>query len=170
MKFFKIALCCVMIMVVFSMPALALSSSTYADLSATSSTTQNLISCAMNYDSFLFSDYVVFQNGQYSYYIVWSDKLEYSSGTVSSDSPIEYISYIRTGSGYDYSYNYSYGTDETFSLNVFNMTVSNVEGLGSRSELFSTFLSQHQSRLYQIFSLAIIIVIAFVTLRKGNRT
>lgn len=170
MKFLKIFLCSVIIMVVVSLPALALSSSTYADLSATSSHVQNLLSCAMNYNSFLVSDYVVFQNGQYSYYIVWSDKLEYSSGTVSSDSSVEYISYIRTGSGYDYAYNYSYGTVETFDLNVQHMTVSNIEGLGARSELYGNFIFQNQKRLYQIFSLALITVIAFVTLRKGNRT
>lgn len=171
MKFLKILLCCVLIMVVFSVSCFALSSSTYADLSPTASQVSNLISAAMNYESFLFSDFVVFQDAQYSYRIVWSDKLEYSSGTVSSDSPVEIITYTRNGSNYDYTYTYSYSTDNSFRLTANNLTVSNVEGLGARSELFANFEAINQRRLYQVFSLALIIVIAFVTLRKGsNRT
>lgn len=171
MKFLKIFLCSVLIMVVFSVSVFALNSSTYSDLSPSASQVTNLISSAMNYESFLFSDFVVFQDAQYSYRIVWSDKLEYSSGTVSSDSPVEIITYTRTGSGYDYTYEYTYSTDSAFRLTVNKLTVSNVEGLGARSEVFANFESINQRRLYQIFSLALIIVISFVTLRKGsNRT
>ena len=53
MKFLKITLCCIMIIAVFSLNSFALSSSTYADLSQSSSTVQNLISYANNYDDFI---------------------------------------------------------------------------------------------------------------------
>lgn len=169
MKFFKIFLCSVIIMAVFSMSAFAFSTSTYGDMSSNSTQVQNLLSLAMNYDSFLYSDYVIFQNGQYSWYIVWSDKLEVSSGAVSSEGPVEYISYIRTGSGYDYSYNYTYGTDESFSLSGTHLTVSNVDGLGFKSELYQTFRDSHYTRYFQIFGMAALLVIMFVTLRKGSK-
>lgn len=152
------------------MPALALSSSTYADLSPTSNNVQNLLSCAMNYDSFLYSDYVVFQDGQYSYRIVWADKLTVSGSTVSSDSSVEYITYSRNGSNYDYTYVYDYGTDSTFRLSANHLIVSNVEGLGARSELYSNFQNLVQSKHFRIFMIALTMVIAFVTLRKGDRT
>lgn len=151
------------------MPAFALSSTTYADLSSTSGTVQNLLSYAMNYDSFLYSDYVIFQNGQYSYYIVWADKLVYSSGKVTAEGSVEYISYIRTGSNYDYSYEYFYGTDDSFSLTVSHMTVSNVDGLGFKSELYQSFRDSHYTRYFQIFGMAALLVIAFVTMRKGSK-
>lgn len=168
MKFFKILLCSIIITAVFSLSCFAMNYLTYADLSPTSSQVTNLISSAMNYETFLFSDFVVFQDGQYSYRIAWSDKLDYSSGMVSSESPVEIITYARTGSNYDYTYVYSYSTDNNFRLSADRLTVSNVEGLGARSEVFANFESIHQRRLFQIFSLALITVIAFVTLRKGS--
>lgn len=152
-------------MSMFCINSFALSSSTYADLSATSSQSQNLISYAMNYDSFLYSDYVIYQSAQYSYYIVWADKLEFKNGTVTGDN-IEYISYIRSGSGYDYQYNYDYGTDDSFSLSVNHMTISNINGLGFKSEYYNSFLDSHYNKYFIIFVLAGIFVLVLTSLRR----
>lgn len=169
MKFFKILLCSVIIMAVFSMSCFALSSSTYGDMSSNSTQVQNLLSLAMNYDSFLYSDYVIYQSEQYSWYIVWADKLDYSSGSVSSEGSVEYIRYYRNGSNMNYSYSYDYGTDSTFRLSVNHQTVSNVNGLGFKSELYQTFRDSHYTRYFQIFGMAALLVIMFVTLRKGSK-
>ena len=169
MKFLKILLCSVIIISVFSVSAFALSSSTYGDLSSTSSQATNLMSLAMNYDTFLHSDYVIYQDAQYSYYIVWSEKLTNSSGTVSSSGKVEYIHYSRSGSGTNYSYSYDYGTDSTFRLTANHQTVSNVQGLGFKSELWQSFRDSYYTRYFQIFGMAALLVIMFVTLRKGSK-
>lgn len=169
MKFLKIFLCSILIVTVFTMSAFALSSSTYGDMNVTSTQTQNLLSLAMNYDSFLMSDYVIYQSEQYSYYIVWTDKLNVSSNTVSSEGSVEYIRYYRNGSTGNYSYSYDYGTDSTFRLTANHQTVSNVEGLGFKSELWQSFKDSYNRRYFQIFGMAALLVIMFVTLRKGSK-
>lgn len=164
MKFFKICLCSVIIFALFVVPSFALSSSTYADLSSTSSTGQNLLNLALNHDSFRNKDFVIFQNAQYSYYIVWSDNLEYSGVSVSADE-IEYIQYVREGSGYDYTYSYIYGTDTQFSLTVNNLTVSNVDGLGFISTLYEEHENRKFTKEFGIFSTALLFVLALTSLR-----
>ena len=165
MKYLKISICFIVVISMFCVNAFALTSSTYGDLSATSSQSQNLLSYAMNYDSFLYSDYVIYQGAQYSYYIVWADKLEYSNGKVTG-SNVEYISYIRNGSGYDYHYNYDYGTDSSFTLNVSHMTISNVQGLGLKSEYYTSFLDSHFNKYFIVFGLASLFTLVLTSLRR----
>lgn len=164
MKFLKICLCSVIIFSLFVVPSFALSSSTYADISSTSSTGQNLLNLAFNHDSFKNKDFVIYQDGQYSYYIVWSDKLVYSGSSVSADE-IEYISYIRTGSSYDYAYSYTYGTDSKFSLTVNHLTVSNVDGLGFISTVYEEHEARQNQKTFDIFIFAILFVVALTSLR-----
>lgn len=164
MKYFKICLCCVIIFALFSVSSFALSSSTYADISSTSSTGQNLLNLALNHDTFKNKDFVIYQDGQYSYYIVWSDKLVYSGSSVSADE-VEYISYIRTGSSYDYAYSYTYGTDTQFSLNVNNLTVSNVDGLGFISQIYEEHENRKFTKEFGIFSCALLFCIALTSFR-----
>lgn len=163
MKFFKIFLCFVLICSVFCVSSFALSTSTYADLSSTSSTGQNLINLALNYDTFENSDFVIFQDGQYSYYIVWGD-LTYNASSVSG-SEIEYISYVREGSSYDYTYSYNYGTDSAFSLTVSNLTVSNIDGLGFISTIYEEHESRLNQKIFDIFIYSTLFVIALTSLR-----
>lgn len=149
---------------VLTMNAFAFSHSTYGDLSSTSSQASNLLSYAMNFDSFLYSDFVIYQASQYSYYLVWSDQLEYNGSSVTSEGDIQYISYIRDGSSYNYSY--SYGATSDFSLSVNHMTVSNVDGLGFKSSLFNEFQFFDNFKNFSIFGLSALLVIAVCSLRK----
>lgn len=164
MKVLKIMLCSVIIFALFSVNCFALSSSTYTDLSQSSSTVQNLISFANNYDSFINSDFVVFQNGQYSYYIFWGD-LKYNGTSVTADKA-EYISYIREGSGYDYVYQYSYGNEEALSLTVSNTVISNIDELGSSSALYAQYKSYETDKMFFVFILACLIVSMFLSFRR----
>lgn len=164
MKYLKIALCCVMIFALFSVNCFALTAGTYSDLAQSSTQVQNLISFAHSYDSFINSDFVVFQNGQYSYYIFWGD-LEYNGSSVTA-SEAEYISYIREGSGYDYTYSYSYGDSEALSLTVSNLVVSNIDELGSSSALYEQYKSYNRDKAFGIFILAVLIVLMFLAFRR----
>lgn len=163
-KFLKITLCSIIIIAVFSFNAFALSGSTYADLSQSSSTVQNLISYANNYDDFITSDFVVFQSGQYSYYIFWGD-IEFD-GTLVTASEAQCISYIREGSGYDYSYTYTYSDKQTLSLTVNHLVVSNVDELGSTSALYEEYKINYSDTALGVFMLALIFVLMCLAFRR----
>ncbi len=164
MKVLKIFLCSVLIFALFSVNCFALTGATYADVAQSNSTVQNLISCANNYSSFRDADFVVFQNGQYSYYIFWGD-LEYNGSSVSA-SEAEFVSYIRQGSGYDYAYTFDYGNSEALSLTVSDLVVSNIEGLGSSSALYEQYRSYDENMYFSIFILACLIVSMFLAFRR----
>lgn len=105
--------------------------SLYGTVSSTSTNALNLLYMAMNYDSFRESDYIIFQDEQYSYYIVWG-ALQEESGVVTA-ADIEYIHYYRTdSSSYNYVYSYGYGTDSSFSLTLSSeyQTTSSIPGVG----------------------------------------
>ena len=164
MKNLIIILCVLILCFSFTLNSFALSATTYSDLSSSSSTGQNLLNLALNHQSFRNKDFVIFQNGQYSYYIVWSDKLDYSGISVSADE-IEYIQYIREGSGYDYTYRYIYGTDTEFSLTINNLTVSNVDGLGFISPIYEENEARINDKYFNIFIVATLFVVALTSLR-----
>lgn len=168
MKFLKIALCCIMIIAVFSLNAFALTGSTYADLSQSSSTVQNLISYANNYDDFISSDYVVFQSGQYSYYIFWG-KIDYN-GTSVTASDAQCISYIREGSGYDYAYRYSYSDKQSLSLTVNHTVISNIDELGSTSALYSEYKQNFRVTAFNVFIIAFLFVLVILAFRRTFKT
>ena len=167
MKFIKILICSFFICSIFCINAFALSSSTYGDLSQSSTQVQNLVSYAYNYKSFKHSDFVVFQDAQYSYRIVWADKIEINNNRVSA-SDVEMISYVRTGTtGSNYTYTYS--TDSSLSLTVNNLVVSNVHGLGSASSMYEQFISQYQTKILLIFITAFACVLVFLAFRRTFR-
>lgn len=106
-------------------------SSLYGTVTSTSNNALNLLYLAMNYDTFKDSEYIIFQDGQYSYYIVWGELVEESSKVTASD--IEYIHYYRSDSGsYNYVYSYDYGTDSSFNLTLSSeyQTTSSIPGVG----------------------------------------
>lgn len=168
MKFLKISLCFIIIISIFSLSAFALSSSTYADLSPTSSQVQNLVSFAYNYKSFKKADYVVFQDAQYSYRIVWADKINFEDNRVSA-SDVEIITYSRSGTTGSYTYSYDYSTDAAFSLAVNNLVVSNIEGVGSASPVYEEFISQYHTKKLLIFIMAFLGVVMFLAFRRTFR-
>lgn len=154
-KVIKIFSFILVLLSVFVLPCSALSfSSTYSDVVQSSSQSDNLIGLALNYESFIDSDFVVFCPNQYQYYIVWGD-LSASSNIVTSSGAVEYISYIRD-SDYYASYVYDYGTSDSFYLNSSNVCTSNIESFGMKSEFFNNFYDSF------IFNLFFIILISFV--------
>lgn len=138
--------------------------STYSDVVSTSSQANNLINYAMSYDSFIRSDYVIFSDQQYSYYIVWSEDLKFENDIVSGTS-IEYIRYYRSGTT-SYEYAYTYGTDTTFSLTSSNVNTSSLEEYGFKSVLYSEYKSYDLNSEFMIIIVAVIFVIMIKSLRR----
>lgn len=157
-------ICIFLCLALFALPCSALSHSTYQALSQSNTNVQNLISLAVNYDNFAESDFVCYQNGQYSYYIVWGD-LFVENDNVYSNSEVNYISYSRND---DYTYSYNSGIDRSFSLTVYDVFVSNIDGWGMRSSLYSEYEFQQNFVKFAIFGTGILFVILLTKLRKDK--
>lgn len=152
--------------------------SLYGTVTSTSSNAINLLYRAFNYESFKDSDYIIFQNEQYSYYIVWGDLKEENGRVIGSD--IEYVRYYRTdnSSGYNYTYQYDYGTDSSFSLTLSDeyQTTSNIEGVGfvSLAAVQYDYYSQASEEFMSVldlfvFAVAFLFVIVLCALRGTNK-
>lgn len=145
-------------------------SNLYSTVSSTSSQAVNLLNLAMNYDSFKGSDYIIFCDAQYSYYIVWGD-LQHSSGTVTG-SDIEYIRYYRTDtSSYSGTYTYVYGTDSSLNLTLSDeyMTTSSLPEVGFVSMTGVEYEYYEAAADFNIFALAVLLVVMFCALRGTNK-
>lgn len=142
--------------------------STYRDVTPTSSQSTNLLSLAQNYDSFKESEFVIFSDSQYSYYIVWSKDLSLSNGTVKGTN-IEYIHYHRND---DYTYTYDYGTDSTFSLTSSYLETSSIDGYGfvSLSDMEYDYYIKYDdnSTMYEQFSIVLVALIFGIFLLRGG--
>ena len=162
----KKLICILLCLFLFALPCSALSHSTYNGLSQSSSTVQNLISMALNYDNFLESKYVVYQSGQYDYYIVWGDLSLNDNGQVVSEGDVIYIRYYRTDT-YN-SYEYLPGTDSSFTLTVYDMITTNIGGIGMQSQLFREYDTQENFEKFAIFGTALMFVVLLTKLRKDK--
>lgn len=138
---------------------------TQGDISLNSSSVNNLLSLAFNYDSFLFSDYMIYQSDQNTVTLVWSDKLNFSESLVSSESSVTFISAVSDGNG---NFTYSEGDSDSFIIYVSNTVVSNVQSLGFKSTLYSQNYNYSLLRYFGIFALSCILVITVLNLRKVN--
>ena len=166
-KFFIFSFCLIVVFSIFVLPCSALSiNNTYSDLPYNNSICNNLITYAMNYDSFLNSDFVVFRSSQYDYYIVWGN-LRTSGSSVISDSLVEYIHYFRDGDIYNSEYKYQYGTDSDFLLNSDSVNTSNIDGYGFKSPIFSTFEYENNVLNFFIFILGFLFILVLVRLRRS---
>lgn len=151
--------------------------SLYGTVTSTSNNAMNLLYRAINYDSFNDSDFIIFQDGQYSYYIVWGD-LE-ASDTRVTGSDIEYVHYYRTDSGsYNYVYSYDYGTDSSFSLALSSeyQTTSNISGVGfvSMAAVQYDYYYQASEKYMSVLDmfvllLAFVFVLVICALRGTNK-
>lgn len=139
--------------------------STQGDISPNSASVNNLLSLAFNFDSFLFSDYMIYQSDLNTVTLVWCDKLNYSEGLVSSESSVHFISAVSDGSG---NFTYSEGDSDNFFLYVSNTVVSNVQSLGFKSTLYSQSYNYSLLRYFGIFAMACLLVITVINLRKVN--
>lgn len=133
----KSIIICLVVILIFSFTTVsfAFSGDTYASLSQSSTNAQNLISYASNYNSFFNSEYVCYQGNQYEYYIVWGD-LELNDGVVSG-TEVEYVMYYREGTQGSYVYSFRYSSDDSFSLNISDSVVTNIQGAGGDSVLYN---------------------------------
>ena len=142
-------------------------SSTYSDVSSTSTQAVNLVNFAMSYDDFVSSEYVVFCNEQNSYYIVWGD-LSYNGSTVSG-SDVQYLRYYRTGTGTNNQYTYQYGTDSTFKLTPEHMCTSNLKNFGFSSSTYQQYKHYYDYSCFIVFVGSILFVILIQELKRGNK-
>lgn len=156
--------CIMFCLLLFALPCSALSHGTYSDVSQNSTQAVNLLALASNCDDFIRSDFIIYSPAQYQYYIVWGEDIYSNGERIVSDKPIQYISYIRTD---NYStYEYSYGEADNFSLNIYNIVTSNINGIGMRSVTFEDFYSQHIIKQFLIFGLAVLFVMLLLKFRK----
>lgn len=137
--------------------------STYSDVYPTSTQAINLLNCAMNYDDFEYSEWVIFRDSSYSYYIVWSDEFSITGNTVKS-SDCDFIHYYRTGSSGDYVYTYEHGTDTSFQMTSVNLNVSNINGYGFMSSTYDDWLSHRNNIRFFIIVVSVILALLFVRL------
>ena len=128
---------------------------TYADLVGTSSQAVNLLNYAMNFDSFRDSDFVIFNDEQYSYYIVWGKDFTYTSSTVVG-SDVEYVRYYRSGSTGSYQYYYTKGSENSFSLTYDNLVTSNLNEVGVVSPTYETYEYQYNTTLLFILAISLL--------------
>lgn len=163
MKKFSVLLfiLCLTVLMSFSVSALTVSD-TYSDVVSTSSQAVNLVNYAASYESFIDSDYVIFCDVQYSYYIVWGE-LENNNGILSG-TDVEYIHYYRTDN-YN-SYTYSYGTETSFGLNPGNACTTNIPGYGFVSSVYQEYKLQDSLETGLIFIIGFIFVIMITRLRR----
>ena len=134
-------------------------SSNYTDVVGTSTQAVNLLNYAMNFDSFRFSDYVIFCDEQYSYYIVWGKDFSYTDSTVVGNE-VEYVRYYRSGSTTSYSYIYDTGTWDSFSLTYDYLVTSNLNEVGVVSPTYVTY--EYEFNITLLFVLAVSILFAMM--------
>lgn len=142
-------------LVMKSVSASALTTSTYDDLTANSNTVQNLLSLIP--DEAYSDDYVVFSDNDYSYYCFYGDLKSENNKITGSD--LKYIHYFRQGSGYNY--NYFFGTD-TLDLSVSDVVTSNMN-IEKASNSWN-FDNWKDTKITKICCLAFIPIILFANL------
>lgn len=133
----------------------------YSTVSPTSSQATNLINYAASHDSFRSSEFIVFCDSEYSYYIVWGD-LKHEGDQVVCSGVYEYIRYYRTNtSGYTGTYIYAYGVSDNLRVNLSNENIatSSLAGAGFVSSGYETMKYQDSVILFLVFMAAMIFAI-----------
>lgn len=146
-------------------------SSLNGTVSPTSTQAVNLLSYAMSFDSFENSDYIIFNDSDYSYYIVWG-KLFEENGKVVSDGEVEYIRYYRTSSsGYTGTYQYVSGSDDSFSLSLSKeyICTSSVDNVGFISTSYQQYRFEQSALMLFVLLVAMVFVIMIKNFRGGAK-
>lgn len=144
--------------------------SVYADLLSTASQSTLLLNYAQNQVSFANSEFVIFNDAEYSYYIVWGD-LEYSSTSnlILADD-VEYAHYYRTSStGYNSVYDLDVGTDTLLQLDLDDfMVVSNLDDVGYASVLHEQYNFYSDMRFFVLFGVSFLFAIMVMLFRHRS--
>lgn len=134
----------------------------------TSTNAINLLTYAMSFDSFKGSEYVIFNDSDYSYYIVWGD-LKHENGRIVSEGSVRYIRYYRTSSsGYSGTYVYVDGEDDSFMLTLSDeyITTSNIAEVGFRSQVGEQYEFYNSASMLLVFAVAMIFAIMLKVFRR----
>lgn len=145
-------------------------SSLYGTVTSTSTNAVNLLNYAMSFNSFYGSEYVIFNDSEYSYYIVWGD-LEHEDGQVTSSGAVEYIHYYRTStSGYTSNYIYESGVDSSFGLSLSSeyICTTNLQGVGFVSQVGEQYEFYNSASMLLIFAVAMIFAIMLKVFRRDG--
>lgn len=140
-------------------------------VSSTSSQAVNLLNYAMSFDSFRNSEYIIFNDSEYSYYIVWGDLYE-QNGKVVSNGDVEYIRYYRTSaSGYNSVYTYGYGSDRNFSLSLSQeyICTTSVANVGFVSSAYQECGFYQSAIMLMVFVVAMVFAIMIKNFRGGAK-
>lgn len=162
-KILTILLSCLLLLSVFIFPASALNHSTYSDLSQNNSTVQNLISFAMNYNSFKDSKFVVYTSAQNMYFIVWGD-LSVNGSVISSTDEINFVEYSRDT---DMQYTYKHSLSDNFSLSVNDTIVTNLKEIGMQSSLYDEYIFREKFSDFSILLLIFTFLIFLFILKRS---
>lgn len=144
--------------------------SLYGTVTSTSSQAVNLLNYAMSFDSFKGSDYIIFNDSEYSYYIVWGD-LSYDEGFVESSGAVQYIRYYRSStSGYTGNYSYTTGSDSDFSLALSTeyICTSSVPMAGFTSQVGEQYEFYNSASMLLVFAVAMIFAIMLKVFRRDG--
>lgn len=146
-------------------------SSLNGTVTSTSSQAVNLLAYAMSFDSFRGSEYIIFNDSEYSYYIVWGDLYE-ENGKIVSDGNIEYIRYYRTSSsGYTNIYQYALGSDSSFVLSLSEeyICTTSVDNVGFVSSVHQEYGFYQSAIMLMVFVVAMVFAIMIKNFRGGAK-
>lgn len=164
----KKILCIIFVVItvfLFTVSASALTGSSYSDLPSTSSQVTSLINYAMSFDDFLYSEWVCYRDDTNSYYLVWADDMTWQGSTVSADN-VKYVRYWRENN--QASWRYGYGSDSKFTFSTAFLCTTNIQGLGSMSDVFERYYFQENFITLGIVFTGLLLVIAFTSLKGGK--
>lgn len=130
--------------------ASALTTSTVNNVYGNSSVVNELLSLVPEGDKY---DYVVFRDGDYSYYLFYGHDFSIQNDILSAPNDTNYVHYYRLGSGVSYTYQYDFGVD-SLSLYVNDVVTSNMD--------FELASSSWNFENYQNQVLAVICLLAFL--------
>ena len=142
-------------------------SSLHGSVTSTSSQASNLLSYAMSYHSFQNSEFIIFNDSENSFYIVWGD-LKNENGKIVSSGEVEYFRNYRTSSsGYSSTYVYDYGSDGSFSLSLSDeyICTTSVNESGFVSSTFLDYKFKQGSLLLFVFLVAAVFAIMIKSFR-----
>lgn len=145
-------------------------SSLAGTVTGTSSQAVNLINYALTFDSFPGSEFIIFNDSDYSYYIVWGD-LKREGERVISSGEVEYVHYYRTSSsGYSNYYTYEVGRDVSFVVNLSTeyICTTSIEGSGFVSSTYVQHEFYHNAGILFIFAVSMLFAMMIKSFRRDG--
>ena len=140
-------------------------------VSSTSSQAVSLLNYAMSFDSFRNSEYIIFNDSENSFYIVWGELYE-ESGRIRSTGDISFIHYFRTStSGYNNAYTYECGSDSAFELVLSDdyVCTTSIANVGFVSSTYQEYGFYQSALMLMVFVVAMVFAIMIKNFRGGAK-